>query len=124
MQFVENLLYLIPLGPRGSEFDVLSDTDITPANAKALADATDACWQAIQEQDVATFGQAFRASFEAQIAMFPHMSNPLVEELIEQYRDSALGWKLSGAGGGGYLILVADQPIDDALRCVARRVMD
>ena len=73
---------------------------------------------------MASFGQAFLASFEAQIAMFPHMSNPLVEELIEEYRDQALGWKLSGAGGGGYLILVADKPIDDALRCVARRALD
>ena len=91
---------------------------------KALADATEACWQGILTQDSRAFGQAFRASFEAQIAMFPHMSNPLIEELIGQYRDQALGWKLSGAGGGGYLILVADTPVEDAVRCVARREME
>ena len=27
---------------------------------------------------------------------------PMVAKLIDRYRDVALGWKLSGAGGGGY----------------------
>ena len=56
--------------------------------------------------------------------MFPHMTNPLVEEMIKTYADRALGWKLSGAGGGGYLIFVADQPIENALTCVARRTIE
>jgi mevalonate kinase len=62
-----------------------------------------------------------RAGFEAQVAMFPHMLNERVSALIDEYRDHALGWKLSGAGGGGYLILVSDKPIADAVRVVARR---
>ena len=33
------------------------------ANAKALADATDACWQAILDQDVATFGQSLLTTY-------------------------------------------------------------
>lgn len=124
LRFVESSLYLVPLGPRHAGYDVLSDTNITEAGAKALADAADACWQAILVQDRNAFGQAVRASFEAQIAMFPHMSNPLIEEMIQTYASQALGWKLSGAGGGGYLIFVADQPIEEALTCVARRSME
>ena len=42
-----------------------------------------------------------RQAFEGQIAMFPHMMNPGMAELIDVYRDRVLGWKLSGAGGGG-----------------------
>ena len=56
--------------------------------------------------------------------MFPHMMNEAVAEMIEQYQDRALGWKLSGAGGGGYLILVADQPIENAIRIIIRRKSD
>jgi galactokinase/mevalonate kinase-like predicted kinase len=52
------------------------------------------------------------------------MTNKLVEELIERYRDVALGWKLSGAGGGGYLILVADKPIKTAIRVNIRRALE
>ena len=74
--------------------------------------------------DLAAFGDAFRRSFEAQIAMFPDMVSPSILALIDQYRDQALGWKLSGAGGGGYLILVADHPIPKAIRITARRRSD
>ncbi len=70
------------------------------------------------------FGAAMRQAFEGQIALFPHMMNRGVEELIDQYRDRALGWKLSGAGGGGYLILVADEPIEHSVRVVVRRERD
>lgn len=124
LSFVEELLYLIPLGPRGQEFDVLGDTRITQEGARRLATASADCWRAIQQRNVSGFGQAVRASFEAQIAMFPRMLTPMIEELIEEYQEQASGWKISGAGGGGYLILVATQPIENALKPVARRVLD
>jgi mevalonate kinase len=53
--------------------------------------------------------------------MFPNMMNAMVAELIEQNRPRALGWKLSGAGGGGYLILVADRPIENAIQIIVRK---
>ncbi len=56
--------------------------------------------------------------------MFPNMMNDMVTALIEKYRDIALGWKLSGAGGGGYLILVNDKPIKDAIQVIAHREID
>jgi hypothetical protein len=124
IHFVENSLYLMALGPRHTGYSVLSGTKITRDGAKALADATDNCWQAILERDIKGFGRYFRESFEAQIAMFPNMMNEMVEKLIHQYKDMALGWKLSGAGGGGYLILVSDKPIDGAVRVIARRESD
>ena len=124
IRFVESSFYLVPLGPRHADFDVRAGTHFNREKAKALADAADDCWQAIKDQDVYAFGSALRASFEAQIAMFPNMMNDMVTALIEKYRDVALGWKLSGAGGGGYLILVNDTPIKDAIQVTARREID
>lgn len=124
IQFVEKSLYLVPLGPRGKDFDVLSQTFISRDGAKALADAALGCWDAIKRRDLRDFGHYFRASFEAQIAMFPLMSNEAVAAMIETYKDRALGWKLSGAGGGGYLILVAEQPVEKAIRIHIRRQSD
>jgi cytidyltransferase-like protein len=124
LRFVESALYLMTLGPRQAEFSVLSRTNITPEGAKALSDATENCWQAIQDHDILRFGRHFRESFDAQIAMFPNMMNDTVARLIDQYQDQALGWKLSGAGGGGYLILVSDEPIAGAVRVTARRELD
>ena len=51
------------------------------------------------------------------------MLNPEVERLLAQHRARALGWRLSGVGGGRYLILVADQPIEHSVREVVRREM-
>lgn len=121
LQFVENSIYLMPLGPRYEDFDVLSDTVIDRERAKALADATEEHWEAILEQDVFKFGRTLREMFEAQVAMFPHMMNERVAAMIDKYRDIALGWKMTGAGGGGYLILAADKPIPNAVRIIARR---
>lgn len=124
LHFVETTLHLIALGPRHDDYDVLTRTQIDRDGAKALADAADACWQAVLDRDLRAFGTAFRQSFEAQIAMFPDMVNPQIMSLIDQYRDSALGWKLSGAGGGGYLILVSETPFPNSLRVTARRAVD
>jgi len=49
------------------------------------------------------------------------MRNETLDRLIDSYCDSALGWKVSGAGGGGYLILVADHPIEHAIQIIIRR---
>jgi cytidyltransferase-like protein len=124
LKFVEQSLYLIPLGPRHSEYNVLSKTNITREDAKALADATENCWQAILACDIEKFGLYVRQSFEAQIAMFPNMMNDTIRKFIGRYEDMALGWKLSGAGGGGYLILVSEAPIPRAVRIIVRRADD
>lgn len=124
LRTIEQSIYLVPLGPRGSEFDVLSQTCINRENAKALADATLACWDALLRKDVRGFGEAFKAGFYAQIAMFPLMMTDMVAEMIDQYKDKAIGWKLSGAGGGGYLTLVCDCPIENAFQIIIRRKSD
>ncbi|MBE0699230.1 MAG: adenylyltransferase/cytidyltransferase family protein [Anaerolineaceae bacterium] len=124
LQFIEKSISMVPLGPRGPEYDVLSQTRIDRVGAKALADAALGCWDAILRQDIREFGRFFREAFEAQIAMFPLMMNETVSEMIERYRDQALGWKLSGAGGGGYLILISDTPIEHAFHVNIRRKSD
>jgi len=124
LRFVESSLYLVSLGPRFVDYDVLADTKFDREHAKALADATEGHWQAILNKDIVRFGETMRAGFDAQVAMFPNMMNERVAALIDEYRNRALGWKLSGAGGGGYLILVAERTIPGAVRVLARRASD
>lgn len=119
--WIESHLYLVTLGPRVSTYNVLENTQINLENAKALANAADRCWDALIRKDLVSFGEAFKASFEAQIALFPNMVDAEIWKVIEQYRSRALGWKLSGAGGGGYLILVSDAPIENSIQIKIRR---
>lgn len=121
LSWIENHLYLITLGPRESTFDVLENTFINKENAEALRYAAEMCWESILRRDIEKFGQFFRQSFEAQVRMFPNMVYDDIYKAIERYREKAYGWKLSGAGGGGYLILVAKSPIDGAIQIKIRR---
>lgn len=120
LKFIEELIYLVPIGPRPADIAVLNDSNISQETVKNLADASEVCWRAILAQDAKAFGKAVTASFNAIVAMFPHMSNAKIVNVIEQYRDQVLGWKVTGAGGGGYLILVSQKPIEHGIRIVAR----
>ena len=122
VQFVESSLHLVTLGPRHAEYDVLSNTDFSKVKAKALADAAEDCWVAIHKRDIKAFGASIRAGLEAQVAMFPNMMNDSVKNLINKYQDTALGWKLSGAGCGGYLVLVSEKPVENAMKLKIRRL--
>ena len=111
-------LVMIPMEPRRPGCSVVEGKDITPEKVKALADAADACWKAILAHNLDAFAATYKASFEAQIAMFPGMVNPSingviepeasVQPMIDRYSrmEEVLAWKMPGAGGGGYLALV------------------
>lgn len=124
LQFVESSIYLVSLGPRFGDYDVMAKTNFNRENSKALADAAEGHWQAILDRDILHFGQTMREVFEAQVALFPNTMNDRVAAIVDEYRNSTLGWKLSGAGGGGYMVLVSEKPILGAVRVVARRGLD
>ena len=121
LQFIENALYLIPLSPRHTEYKVLDRINISKNRVEAFSRATEDCWQSILKRDLQEFGYYMKQSFIHQTTMFPNMVNDSIRKLIRQYEDAAIGWKLSGAGGGGYLILASDNHIDNAISISIRR---
>lgn len=121
LEWIENHISLINLGPRHRGYHVLNNTHIDAKGAKTLSDAAANCWDSILKRDVNGFGRYLTASFEAQVAMFPNMIAPEIHDIINSYRKKALGWKLSGAGGGGYLILVSEKPLENAIKIKIRR---
>ena len=134
LAWLESHLVMVPLEPRPVGCSVVEGRDINPTKVRALTAAADACWQAILARDLDAFVCAYRASFEAQVAMFPGMIRPsIVTTTSEMASPSAvtdisvniahwsaqsdvLAWKMPGAGGGGYLALVVN---DTARFCEA-----
>lgn len=108
LQWLESHLVLIPIDPRPQGCSIVEGKDITESKVKALAKAADDCWQAIMNKDLQAFAAAYRASFYAQIAMFPAMIQGTVPSYIDRYENLVMAYKMPGAGGGGYLACVVE----------------
>ena len=106
LAWLEAHLVMIPMEPRRPGCSVVVGKDITETKVKALAKAADDCWSAIMNCDLEGFAATYKASFDAQVAMFPAMIQGCVQSYIDRYKDEVLAWKMPGAGGGGYLACV------------------
>ncbi len=121
LDFIEQNLWLIPLSPRRGDYDVLADTEIDEVGARRLAEASDRCWNAVLNKDIDAWGRATTDSFHAQIAMFPNMAPGYVLDAVKEHIDNVKGIKISGAGGGGYLVIVNDKPVENSIQIRIRR---
>ena len=79
--------------------------------------------------DLTAFAAAYKASFNAQISMFPAMIQGSVQSYIDKYSamEDVLAWKMPGAGGGGFLACVVEDVVGfvhrhpEAIRLTIRR---
>lgn len=120
IKWLEDRLYMVTLWPRPADFVVLEHTDISSVNVKRLTDASEMAWDGLIKKDIKIFSDGFLKSFNSQVTMFPKMINKKISAVIDTHRDKALAWKLSGAGGGGYLILISEEIIPNAIKVKIR----
>ena len=108
LAWLEDHICLVEMFPRRAGVSVIAGSNITESGVRSLTESAERCWRAIMECDLTGFAESYRSSFEAQIGMFPSMIQPGVQEYIDRYslQEGVLAWKMSGAGGGGYLALV------------------
>ena len=116
LRYVEEKLWLIQLPQREKGYNVFAGKNINEASIRKLSESTEAAWRAILARDTKAWGENTSKCFEAQLEMFPHTATAEVLDMIERYRGQAYGWKLTGAGGGGYLILISDQEIPNSIK--------
>jgi len=120
IKWLEERLYMLTLWPRPDGYSVLSDTHINTENVRMLTEAADLAWDGLIAMDYEKFTDGFLESFHFQVRMFPKMMNPEIEKIISRYKGKARAWKLSGAGGGGYLIMISEEKIPNAFKIKIR----
>ncbi|MBP5182593.1 MAG: adenylyltransferase/cytidyltransferase family protein [Lentisphaeria bacterium] len=121
LDFVEKNLWLVQLPQRDDGYDVFADKNVNMESIRKLSDSTEEAWKAILNKDVEKWGRNTKRCFDAQLEMFPHMITEAAKEVIKAYKDIAYGWKLTGAGGGGYLCLISDKEIPHAIHVRIRK---
>jgi D-glycero-alpha-D-manno-heptose-7-phosphate kinase len=81
----------------------------------------------VETGDLTSFGLALDAHWQAKKRLSNKISNPRFDELYElARRNGALGGKISGAGGGGFLLLYTERrhaQLRDVLRRCGLREM-
>lgn len=94
----------------GMHQKVISEAEQHRDDFDALAGAAVAGKEALLAGDLAAFGAAMNANWEAQKALHPDITTPEIEALHrETSRHGILGFKANGAGGGGTVSILARQ---------------
>lgn len=80
-----------------------------------IARNADFCHDAIQRDDFDAFVEAVERSWTLNKQLDPGTNPPAVQKIFEDAKDDLAAGKLTGAGGGGYLFMIANDA-DSALR--------
>jgi len=85
------------------------------ATVDAIAQAAKDCHDAIQQDDFEAFTQIVARSWQLNQQLDAGTNPPAVQEIFEMVGDNLAGGKLLGAGGGGFLFMIATDE-ESALR--------
>jgi len=70
--------------------------------------------QAMALKDVAAFGKHIDLAWGLHKQLNPEATNDMIETLLARVRPRVFGARISGAGGGGFLLMVCKSPADAA----------
>jgi len=77
--------------------------------------------RALQEGDLREFGTLLNENWQAKRRISSRISTPRIDELYSLARErGALGGKITGAGGGGFLLLYCEPEFQDEVREVMK----
>ena len=77
---------------------------------RQMKDHTQLMFEALQREDFQRMGQLVRRTWQQNQLLDSGTNPPEVQQLTRLIDDLCLGYKLPGAGGGGYLYMIAKDP--------------
>jgi len=120
---LQNNLMMFYTGITRSANSILSEQKVNISqddkneNLRKMCGLAERMKESIENNDLSTFGDILNKSWELKRTLASGISNPEIDRAYEIAMNSgALGGKLLGAGGGGFLLFYCEKDKQDTLR--------
>jgi len=123
-RWLEKVLHLISVEPRPNGYSPLGKKNLDPKWVARLGQSGKDCYDAIVKMDARALGASFNLNMKCWETLLPHVvRHPLLRPdlmpLLKAYQKQYLGAMYSGCGGG-YLIVIANEPVPGAFKVNVR----
>lgn len=119
LDWLEEVIWLVPLRKRDDDYDPLGIKNLSFSYVAQLAKSTDLATLAVQSRNAKLLGESLRLTLDSWKEILP-LTVPDEFQAVFEVHDRFHGYNLSGCGGG-YLIVIAEQPVDEGFQVRIRR---
>ena len=122
LDWLERHLFLQHTGERPEGYQVFDGRESFPSELlHEYAETSNATWEAIQEQDLDQLIQCVNQTRRIQHRLIPGYISDSIADTLTQIESNGMGAKLMGAGGVGYIMVVAQTQPPNTERITIRR---
>jgi len=123
-KWLSRVLHLIPVEPRPDGYHPLGIKNLSAKWVAKLGQSGQDCYEAIVKMDAKKLGASLNLTMKCWETLLPHVvRHPLLRvdllPILQAYQKQYLGAMYSGCGGG-YLIVVSEQPVPGAFKVNVR----
>jgi len=123
-RWLEHVLHVLPVAQRPEGYSPLGRQCLTSEWAHRLGESGKACYEAILAREIQSLGASMNETMRCWEALLPDtVSHPLITQdllgLLASYQARYAGAMYSGCGGG-YLYVVSEEPVPDAIQVKIR----
>ena len=123
-RWVGEALHLIPINQRPPGYNPLGVRNLDPRWIRELGETGKECFDAIRKKDVAGLGVSMNHCMQCWEAILPHtIAHPTItidlKAILAWFQARYPGAMYSGCGGG-YMIVVSEEPVPGSLRVKVR----
>lgn len=120
--WLSSVLHLVPLEPRRPGYDPLIEQVLTIDNVRALAGASEQCWESILRKDVHGLGESLTKTLIAWKNLLPNtVPDHVLHDIENNYWSKYPGATTSGSGGG-YVIVASEGEVPGSLKICVRNL--
>jgi hypothetical protein len=124
VRWLDKVLHLVPVESRPDGYNPLGVKNLTPQWVAKLGQSGQDCYNAIEKMDAKALGASLNLNMKCWEKLLPNVvRHPLLRvdlmPLLKAYQQQYLGAMFYGCGGG-YLIVVSNEPVPGAFKVNVR----